>query len=486
MQWKTGGVLAWLGLAACGGGVPADEAQVPAPEQEQPAADVSAQACSVGVAARVKIVQSAAVQGANLGTFTPLSDMVDVQGTLYFTTQATAGITLWRSNGTDVGTVPVKTFQGLTAAVSGLTAAGSKVFFKAFDVASGLELWVSDGTAAGTKLVKDLTPGLDGSTLLNAAEVNGQLLFYRLTSALKTELWRTDGTGLGTIKLGEFDGLSGLVSSLVMKVNSKLLFVQSLASGTGLWGSDGTPGGTVQLLKLDNSAAHLEQVVQSGSQAVFLLKDGLLHEIWKTDGTPGGTVRLDSLGSAVQLLGIVGSNVHLATLDPLTNQLRVVRMSLVTGARSTIATISNPVGTVAPTIQRTVTVGSQVLFSVAHGGLTPIPEQVALWVTNGTAEGTRQLFQPLLRSDLFTSPLFSTGEGKLLFINGNTLDPWFADLATGAAGRLTSLPASVLPKVGDFVRSGNRVYFSALDETGLHQLWSVAANFSCPAGLQAE
>ncbi|MCP3104477.1 hypothetical protein LZ198_37005 [Myxococcus sp. K15C18031901] len=487
MRMKNGGALLWLGLAACGG-LPQEEGLPPGQEMEQPAQEVSAQACPVGVAARVKIVQSSGSSLAGLG---PLSELTDVQGTLYFTSQSSVGVTLWRSNGTDVGTVPVKTFQGLSGVVSGLTAVGNKLFFRGYDAVSGLELWVSDGTASGTKLVKDLTTGMDGSTLLNAAEVNGQLLFYRLTSALKTELWRSDGTPTGTVKLGDFDGLTGLLNSLTMKVGNGLLFVQSLASGTNLLRSDGTPGGTVPVLKLDSGLAQLKQVLQptgtgtgTNAQSVFTLVDGLLNEVWKTDGTPAGTVRLDSFGAPVQLLGTLGSNVLLSSVDPLTQQLRLQKLSLTDGTRQLVGVLPNPSSTVVPVVQKAVTEGSQVLFSVAYNGLSTVPDNVILWATDGTAAGTKQIFQPLVKSsDPLSSPLLGTGTGKVLFVDGSSLDPMFTQGTAALTGKLASLPASTVSKVGNFVRSGSRVFFSALDDTGSPQLWSVSASFSCPAGL---
>src|SRR5262245_45389880 len=50
-------------------------------------------------------------------------------------------------------------------------------YFAASEPSGGLELWKSDGTAAGTVRVKDIYPGPIGSTPANLINVNGTLFF---------------------------------------------------------------------------------------------------------------------------------------------------------------------------------------------------------------------------------------------------------------------------------------------------------------------
>jgi ELWxxDGT repeat protein len=94
----------------------------------------------------------------------PSGDFAESGGDVYFS--ATSGFhtsQLWRSDGTEVGTVLVRTFfvpgsHGTPPAH--LTDASGRLLFAAADGAHGDELWRSDGTELGTVMVKDIDPGL--------------------------------------------------------------------------------------------------------------------------------------------------------------------------------------------------------------------------------------------------------------------------------------------------------------------------------------
>ena len=88
-----------------------------------------------------------------------------------------------------------------------------KLFFDEFDPANGIELWVSDGTPENTRMVKDINPGPANSFPLDLTDVGGMLFFTAMTEDSGRELWQTDGTPDGTRcpfrkSLASFLGLS--------------------------------------------------------------------------------------------------------------------------------------------------------------------------------------------------------------------------------------------------------------------------------------
>jgi ELWxxDGT repeat protein len=123
------------------------------------------------------------------------SDLTAVNGTLYFSADdGTNGPELWKSDGTNLGTVPVKDAPGinpLAGAGSGpnnLTAVGNTLFFSANDGTNGVELWKSDGTNAGTVLVQDIFP--TGSSFPSGLILLGHRLFFAANDgAAGDELW---------------------------------------------------------------------------------------------------------------------------------------------------------------------------------------------------------------------------------------------------------------------------------------------------------
>ncbi|MBI3461826.1 MAG: hypothetical protein HY000_02030 [Planctomycetes bacterium] len=128
--------------------------------------------------------------------------------------------------------------------------AGDLAFFFAEEVATGRELWKTDGTPAGTSLVKDIWPGPDGAVdFIEATEVaalGDEIFFQARTSIIDNELWKSDGTVEGTVRVKDIrEGTSGSNPQWLTPMGDKLFFVASTpAGGTELWKTDGTEAGT--------------------------------------------------------------------------------------------------------------------------------------------------------------------------------------------------------------------------------------------------
>jgi ELWxxDGT repeat protein len=107
---------------------------------------------------------------------------------------------LFRSDGTDAGTVLLMTLPRRTTSAPDLTsftAVGNLVYFSLED-SRGRELWRTDGTPAGTLLVRDIVPGPESSWPSQLTALNGRLYFTATIPGLGTELWESDGTEAGT------------------------------------------------------------------------------------------------------------------------------------------------------------------------------------------------------------------------------------------------------------------------------------------------
>jgi ELWxxDGT repeat protein len=131
-----------------------------------------------------------------------ITDFTVFGGALYFFAKSPGGKrALWRSDGTETGTVILKEFlldDFHNPEPGHLTIFLGKLFFAADDGVHGRELWTSDGTAAGTTLVRDILPGPESSHPSHLAVAGGRLLFAADDGLTGRELWESDGTAAGT------------------------------------------------------------------------------------------------------------------------------------------------------------------------------------------------------------------------------------------------------------------------------------------------
>lgn len=463
---------------------------------------VKAQACAPGVAQRVKVVMP---PGDDPPWDEPAPEnLVDAQGTLYFAVNFRDGRSaLWRSDGSDAGTFPVKSFPAVTPrrnrGLGALVPVGSQVFFQVWNPDTGNELWVSDGTEAGTRLVADLMPGAADSSLPLPTALGGALSFFRLNpvaAGTQVELWRSDGTVSGTVQVVNFGVLAALQGQGLRVDNALLFFLAGPGSGTALWRTDGTASGTSFIKRLDAAVVQPGDVrsADSGAPGLFTLFDGPNTEVWKTDGSPAGTVRLDTFGRGMRLLGALGSSVYLTSADDTTRRMGLYRLSLAGGGKATVKVLPNPYagqeGTT-PYLQNTASSLGRLYFSVAIGSPYPGPSalRVGLWVTDGTTANTVQLPVELSISEYYWSPLYATGMGAVLFGGATSAtaynEPWVTRGTAMSTGQAADIAVGGSSPQG-FTRVGERVYFSAKDDTFEPQLWSLPADLACPPGPAPE
>ena len=262
-------------------------------------------------------------------------DPVVFGNALYFSGSADPFVDaeLWKSDGTAMGTVLVKeinpdTTNGPTSSSPKFfTVVNDTLFFVASDTVGDDELWKSDGTEVGTVLVKDLRSGADPSFPDRLVNMNG-ILYFRAADSMENsyELWRSDGSELGTYMVKDIDPrpnfagfpapkLPGGNFELPVMNNELYLYGADMTNGNELWKSDGTEDGTVLVSDIfpGSDSSFPLWLVSDGSMLYFTADDGVDGvELWQSDGTEAGTMMVKDIvsgsgSSNPQWLGVVGN-----------------------------------------------------------------------------------------------------------------------------------------------------------------------------------
>lgn len=257
---------------------------------------------------RVKDIRPGAAGGLQIPGFSP--QFTNVGGTLYFrANDGTSGFELWKSDGTQAGTVRVKdiyagSFGSLNfdqGSQPYFTNVNGTLFFRANDSASGIELWKSDGSAEGTVRVKDIRPGIASSLFFQQnvkpsfVDVDGTLFFSANDGLGGVELWKSDGTEVGTVRVRDiYSGSTGSFPTSLVNLAGALYFTAGDSSSGGeLWKSDGTAAGTLLVKDILtgalSSAPHLTTNV-GGVLYFWTYTTARSLQLWKSDGTTAGTV----------------------------------------------------------------------------------------------------------------------------------------------------------------------------------------------------
>jgi ELWxxDGT repeat protein len=152
----------------------------------------------------------------------------------------TTGFELWRSDGTEAGTVVV---ADIAPGPDGswprhlVSLGNSLVLFAAEHPTFGYELFRTDGTAAGTAVVRDLVTGVGSSVPDDFVVQDGVLYFSAWTREHGREAWRSDGTAAGTYRLTEVapGPLSSSPSRFVRRGNRLFFTATDHVHGFELW-----------------------------------------------------------------------------------------------------------------------------------------------------------------------------------------------------------------------------------------------------------
>ncbi len=484
-------------------------------------------------------------------------DFAAVGGLLYFSADDGAhGHELWVSDGTRAGTRLVTDLRsGLQGSVPhALAELDGRVLFTADDGVHGSELWASDGTPEGTVLVADLAAGPAGSSPAAWARLGTRLIFAADDGIHGTEPWATDGTTDGTVMLanigsGNGHGVDNVEPhedySFVAEAAGRLFFA---GATNELWTTDGTPAGTVRIEAIDPKLSGPRNLVSNGATVFFTFIDEIHgNELWATDGTAAGTrlvrdIWPGQIWSTPANLTVLDGRVFFHALDPAHG--RELWVSDGTEAGTVLLKDVHPADHGFPLFDALHTlraVGSRLLFFAddgTHGNepwvtdgtaagtalladlrpgsagsylfseaFRPDHPRVAggrlyfrafgaegnleVWSSDGTAAGTAQLaeintqssaFQPLFLGRLWGPRPFgaigasgTSGEGgRLLFPADDGVtgpDPWVTDGTTAGTARLTDHAPGLLPYQLEVTPLGDLTLFQASTGTNTNSIW---------------
>ena len=213
---------------------------------------------------------------------------------------------LWRTNGTPQGTFPITSAfpTGTFWVYEGMRSIGGKLFYLIQKNGIGTELWTSDGSVQGAVKVSEI-PNLGQFTSSQTLVLNDKFLFTWFNADFEVEWWTSDGTAAGTMILHDLGPIQEpLFPEYYLRqpaiIKGKLYFF----TDKGLWSTDGTPTGTTFINYISSFNA-LAPLPATDQYLFFLMQtdDGTL-ELWRSDGKPTGTMFLKNVGTSEYQLTI--------------------------------------------------------------------------------------------------------------------------------------------------------------------------------------
>jgi ELWxxDGT repeat protein len=249
---------------------------------------------------------------------------MEYNGIFYFkANDGISGEELWRSDGTEIGTYLVKDINpGPNSSIGdqsnifynsdyilnekGYATLNGYLYFAAYD---GIDcsIWKTNGTESGT--IKVITIPISGvydtkRVVINATD---NKIFFKSNTNNSSygnhSLWSSDGTQAGTLFLGLWSNTATQFKKNIVFNNSLFFTVNSNSAGRTLMKTDGTISGTIVVKENFTTESTFTSLYECGNFVYFSVGDqgpGYYgKELWRTDGTTIGTIKLGDLTSSV-------------------------------------------------------------------------------------------------------------------------------------------------------------------------------------------
>lgn len=229
--------------------------------------------------------------------------------------------TLWKTNGTREGTIPIKEIHRYYYDQTGYDSFLQPNEFTVFKgllyfIANGggtkdRQLWRSDGTPEGTFAVYTLPEQLRNIYNLRAGTNKLFFISQNDTAPYSSQLWVSDGETADTVRT--FKTILSFYYEYALS-NDVIFFVGfDPESGTELWKSDGTAAGT-QLVKdltpgnydydtTKVASSSLSTFINFQNKVYFVKDNWSKAKLYSTDGTEGGTLLVKDFSEGQNDLG---------------------------------------------------------------------------------------------------------------------------------------------------------------------------------------
>ncbi|MFO0978627.1 MAG: ELWxxDGT repeat protein [Planctomycetaceae bacterium] len=428
-------------------------------------------------------------------------NLTNVGGALYFTANTNeTGLELWKSDGTPAGTSVYRDINPGTAwsNVANLSNINGVLYYTATDGVKGNELWRHDVTT-NTAVIEDIYRGTRSSNAHNFVTAGNNVYFvttHMLNGAIeREELWKCalNGTGktlLRTVQPALLGNLWGFQSLTSFKGDLYFSAFESTI-GTELWKSDGTVAGTVRLKDINpNGESWPSSLTVAGDTLYFSAFDGNGAELWKTDGTTAGTVMVRDIApgnaNAIDMTApapkftAIGSTLYFVANDGV-NGFELWKTDGTTAGTSMVKDVNPGTASAMPHALgqgfpvQMISIGNLVYF-VADDGTNGFE----LWQSDGTAAGTSIVADLQAGSASSYIQSLTNANGKLYFEYGAI--PHGSPLGRVLACRTTATsPLTTIPLLdqGHFRNGtsesltalGSDVYFTDYDSELGTELW---------------
>ncbi len=225
-----------------------------------------------------------------------IEQLINLNNKLFFVVndgESPSTHSLWSSDVNSTGNllVTLKSRNGLISTrpsrdaspFDNFTSVNDTLFFSGVDDEHGRELWRSDGSKMGTHMLKDINPGQSGSYPHSLTSINGTLFFNAIDGVHGAELWKTDGSTAGTMMVKDIytgDGYAEPPSHFTDVNGTLFFFASDGAGGRGLWQTGGTEADTILISDTVMSSLSKVNIDSIDNKVLYFTKEEPSLKLW--------------------------------------------------------------------------------------------------------------------------------------------------------------------------------------------------------------